>query len=82
MDSASEKQAPETAAEIQMQQLWASVLKVPAETIGRDDSFLQIGGDSINAIRLVLLARRNGIVLTVATIFEDARRSSLAAKVG
>ena len=73
-----EKQAPETAIEAQMQQLWASILKVSADTIGRDDSFLQIGGDSISAIRLVLLARRHGIVLTVPSIFEDARLSRLA----
>jgi amino acid adenylation domain-containing protein len=73
------KQPPGTAEEVQMQQLWASVLKVPAETIGRDDSFLQIGGDSITAIRLVLLARGHGITLTVPSIFQDARLSRLAA---
>lgn len=73
------KQPPETAKEVQMQQLWASVLKVPAETIGRDDSFLQVGGDSITAIRLVLLARHQGITLTVPSIFQDARLSRLAA---
>lgn len=72
------KQPPETAEEMQMQQLWASVLKVPAETIGRDDSFLQVGGDSITAIRLVMLARRQGITLTVPSIFQDARLSRLA----
>lgn len=72
------KQPPETEAEVQMQQLWALVLGVPAETIGRDDSFLQLGGDSISAIRLVSLARRQGIFLTVLSIFKDARLSRLA----
>jgi amino acid adenylation domain-containing protein len=76
------KQPPKAEREVQMQQLWASILKIPAETIGRDDSFLQIGGDSITAIRLVLLARRQGITLTVASIFEDARLSRLAAMTG
>lgn len=72
------KQAPKTEAEIQMQHLWALVLQVPAETIGRDDSFLQLGGDSISAIRLVSLARRQGIFLTVPSIFKDARLSRMA----
>ncbi|XPS92645.1 hypothetical protein M3J09_002030 [Ascochyta lentis] len=73
------KQPPETVEEIQMQQLWASVLKVPVETIGKNDSFLQVGGDSITAIRLVLLARRQGVNLTVPVIFQDGRLSHLAA---
>ena len=78
----SEKQAPETATEAQMQQLWASILEMPAESIGRDDNFLQIGGDSISTIRLVSLARRHGFALTVTSIFEDARLSRLAAMAG
>ncbi|RYP75268.1 hypothetical protein DL771_002488 [Monosporascus sp. 5C6A] len=79
VDSGSEKQAPETAMETKMQQLWASVLMVPAETIGRDDNFLQLGGNSISAIRLVLLARGHGITLTVPSVFENAQLWRLAA---
>ncbi|UNI18388.1 NRPS [Purpureocillium takamizusanense] len=78
----SEKKAPETALETQMQRLWASVLKVPAESIGRDDNFLQIGGNSISAIRLVSQARDNGIALTITSIFEDARLWRLATTAG
>ena len=77
----SEKQAPETAIEAQMQQLWASVLRVPVESVGRDDNFFQIGGDSISAIRLVSLARDRNIALTMASIFEDARLWRLSATV-
>jgi len=76
------KKPPETAEEVQMQQLWASVLKVPAETIGRDDSFLQVGGNSITAIRLVLLARRQGVTLTLPSIFQGAQLSCMAATNG
>ncbi|KAF2624096.1 CoA-dependent acyltransferase, partial [Macroventuria anomochaeta] len=69
--------------EFQIQQLWAAVLDIPAESIGRDDNFLQIGGDSISAIRLVSLARSSyGIALTMASIFGDGRLWRLAATVG
>ena len=79
VESKKKKQPPKTAEEVRIQQLWASVLKVPPETIGREDSFLQIGGDSITAIRLVLLARRKGMTITMPSIFQNARLSHLAA---
>ena len=74
------KRPPETAVEKQLQRLWANVLSLPVDSIGRDDSFLQIGGDSFTAIQLVLQARQYGIELAVASIFEDARLCSLAAQ--
>ncbi|KAK2755921.1 NRPS [Arachnomyces sp. PD_36] len=78
----SKKRPPETQMEKKIQNLFASALKVPAESIGRDDSFLQIGGNSISAIQLVVLARQHGISqLTVGTIFRDSRLSHLAAVV-
>ena len=76
------KQPPKTKEEALMQQLWASVLKLPAEMIGRKDSFLQIGGDSITAIRLVLLARSQGLNLSVPDIFQNGQLLHLAAKSG
>ncbi|KAH0523778.1 hypothetical protein TsFJ059_008738 [Trichoderma semiorbis] len=72
------KRAPDTAMEIRLQHLWAEILNIPAQTIGKDDSFLRIGGDSIAAIRLVSMARELGITLTVDAIFEDSRLSSIA----
>jgi len=73
------KKTPETAMEKRLQELWALVLTIPTEKIGRDDSFLQIGGDSIAAIQLVSLARQHNIGLTVASIFKDARLLHMAA---
>ncbi|KAH6605412.1 nonribosomal peptide synthase [Trichoderma cornu-damae] len=64
---------PETAAEIRMQQLWAEELKIAAESMGRDDSFLQRGGDSLVDIRLVAAARKIGLSLAVKDIFVDPR---------
>ena len=77
-----EKRAPTTPMETQLQQLWAAILKIPAESIGRDDSFLRIGGDSITAIQFVTAAREAGYSIAVRDIFADPRLSAVAAKVG
>ncbi|KAK1624735.1 hypothetical protein BDP81DRAFT_329757, partial [Colletotrichum phormii] len=69
----SKKRAPETAIDLKLQRLWADVLQIPVDSIGLDDSFLRIGGDSVAAIRLVALARGAGIKLTVKDIFDDPR---------
>jgi amino acid adenylation domain-containing protein len=76
----SEKRAPETPREIRLRKIWASVLSIPEEEIGRDDPFLSIGGDSIAAIQLVSQARENGLSITAKDIFDDSRLSSVAAK--
>ncbi|KAL4886894.1 putative nonribosomal peptide synthase [Aspergillus karnatakaensis] len=55
--------------EVALQELWATTLGVPAEDISAADSFLQMG-DSIHAMRLVGLAREQGMMLTVAQIFQ------------
>lgn len=74
------KRAPETAMEVRMQSLWSKILNVSVESIGRDDNFLRIGGDSITAIRLVTLAQQSGITVTVKDIFEDPRLVALSEK--
>ncbi|KAI0568548.1 PP-binding domain-containing protein, partial [Pyrenophora tritici-repentis] len=58
------KRQPTTAMEQALQQLWAQVLGIDADTIGLDDSFFRLGGDSIAAIKLVAKARKQGIQLT------------------
>ncbi|MFC9552147.1 amino acid adenylation domain-containing protein [Rhodococcus sp. NPDC056960] len=47
-------------------------------TVGVDDDFFALGGDSILAIRLVNLARREGITITPRQIFEQRTPSALA----
>lgn len=53
--------APATEAERQLQQLWAGVLGIGADSIAAEDSFLCIGGDSVAAMRLVSMARQSGL---------------------
>ena len=72
------KQPPETDMELRMQQLWAEILNIPQESIGRDDSFLGIGGDSISAIYLSTAAREQGIEILVKNVFDDPRLFAVA----
>ncbi|OJJ07364.1 hypothetical protein ASPVEDRAFT_65770 [Aspergillus versicolor CBS 583.65] len=57
------KQVPSTAAEKKIQLLWAQVLNVPPDSIGLADNFFQLGGDSIAALKLMNIARGEGIIL-------------------
>jgi hypothetical protein len=45
--------------------LWSEVLGVPADRIGMDSNFFDIGGDSLAAIRLVVKLRRTVSLTTV-----------------
>ncbi|KAJ5855559.1 uncharacterized protein N7529_009503 [Penicillium soppii] len=71
---------PTTAAEQKLQQLWAQVLKIEPDSIGADDSFFRLGGDSISAMQLASLARSQGLELSVSDIFA-LRQLSMLAKV-
>ncbi|MER7727957.1 amino acid adenylation domain-containing protein [Streptomyces sp. NPDC096323] len=59
-------QAPVTPSEAGLAALWADVLKVPAERIGRTDHFFEIGGTSLTAVRLAMALERLVTVKEVA----------------
>jgi aryl carrier-like protein len=73
-----EKRAPVTVKERTLQGLWATALKIDAGCIGIDDTFFDIGGDSIVAMRLVAAARAQGLSLSIADVFSYARLSDMA----
>ncbi|MFE6978165.1 non-ribosomal peptide synthetase [Streptomyces sp. NPDC057682] len=50
--------APGTRSEAGLAALWAQVLKVPVERIGRTDHFFEIGGTSLTAVRLAIALER------------------------
>ncbi|GME46856.1 AMP-dependent synthetase/ligase [Neofusicoccum parvum] len=56
--------------------LWKAVLDL--EDVGVGDSFLRLGGDSLDAMKLVAAARREGILLTVKEVFDNPILSDLA----
>ncbi len=74
-----ERRAPQSDAERLIQGLWADVLKIGPDSISVEDSFFRMGGDSIGAMRLVGLARQNGLSLTVPDIFQNPVLRDLAA---
>lgn len=63
------KKAPQTKIGKQLQQLWAEALSIDADSIGSQDHFTRLGGDSLAAMKLVASARQVGLRLTVASIF-------------
>jgi amino acid adenylation domain-containing protein len=76
------KEEPATMTERLLQGLWATVLRVPASSIGAKDDFFRSGGDSISAMRLVASAREDAhISLKVADVFRHPVLSDMAALV-
>lgn len=63
------KRQPATTTERALQRIWARILNVDLITIGVDDSFFHLGGDSVAAMKVVSLARGDGLSLSVADIF-------------
>ncbi|KAL9079438.1 MAG: hypothetical protein Q9157_001692 [Trypethelium eluteriae] len=73
--------APATEVELLLQKLYASVLNIQTDAIGVDDDFFRLGGDSVSAMRLVTASRREGILLSVASIFQRPKLVDMAAHV-
>ncbi len=49
-------------------------------TIGLDDSFVQLGGDSVAAMKVVSASRNVGLDLAVADIFRDSTLHGVAGR--
>jgi amino acid adenylation domain-containing protein len=75
---APEKPPPRTPAEKHLRRLWASTLGMDEEKISADDSFLSLGGDSLNALQLVAVAAEQGMSFSMADIFRQPVLSDLA----
>ncbi|KAA8575943.1 hypothetical protein EYC84_006108 [Monilinia fructicola] len=66
---ASTPKRPLTETEEVLQAMWTRILNLDSNNIGVNDSFFQLGGDSIAAMKLAGEARKVGMKLTVADIF-------------
>ena len=71
---------PATPAEEVLCGLFASVLGL--DRVGAEDSFFDLGGDSILAMMVVSGARRAGLALTTREVFEHRTPANLAAVTG
>ncbi|KAJ5116729.1 hypothetical protein N7456_001077 [Penicillium angulare] len=80
-----EKRAPTTSSEEKLQQVYADILQIQPTAIGMDDTFLRLGGDSVQAIRLIGAARKVGLtvqmqeVLAEVSIAEQAEKATTIA---
>ncbi|MEV0219673.1 amino acid adenylation domain-containing protein [Streptomyces sp. NPDC050704] len=73
------RRAPGTPQEETLRELFADVLGVPADDVGVDDGFFDLGGDSIVSIHLVSRALAAGLRLTPRDVFEQRTIAALAA---
>ncbi|CAG8957989.1 hypothetical protein HYFRA_00000332 [Hymenoscyphus fraxineus] len=62
--------APSTTMELKLQVLWEKVLSLPPGSIRADDNFFSSGGDSLTCMKLVVAARKEGMGISVANIFQ------------
>ncbi|CAJ2512564.1 Uu.00g055790.m01.CDS01 [Anthostomella pinea] len=53
-----------------LRQTWCRILSIDEDEIGLNDSFFQLGGDSIGAMKMVSELRAKGMQLTVPDIFK------------
>ncbi|MFD6065630.1 non-ribosomal peptide synthetase [Amycolatopsis lurida] len=67
---------PRTAMEAKLCELFAEVLGL--EQVGPDDSFFELGGDSIISMQLSARARREGLELSPWQVFEEKTPERLA----
>src|SRR5262249_24422517 len=52
--------SPRTPTEERLAAAWAEVLGIPKDRIGRGDSFLELGGTSLSAVKLAIALGRAG----------------------
>ncbi|MEU3476299.1 amino acid adenylation domain-containing protein [Rhodococcus sp. NPDC006774] len=73
---------PESVAEVAVAQLFRDVLRTPNTVdLSVDEDFFRLGGDSILAARLVSLARRQDLPVTIRDVFEKRTIGELAESV-
>ncbi|GGK48888.1 non-ribosomal peptide synthetase [Salinarimonas ramus] len=67
---------PREGIESRLAAVWADVLEI--EPPGRDESFFELGGDSITSVRLVSRARAAGLGFTAVQLFANPTIAGLA----
>ncbi|MES2675293.1 MAG: non-ribosomal peptide synthetase [Pseudomonadota bacterium] len=64
--------APETETEKALALIWAKLLNVPVEKIGRNENFFELGGHSLSAIRLLATLRKDFLYSSSLKEFFDS----------
>lgn len=76
--STSNKRDPTTEMEKKLRSLWETVLSLESASATLDDSFFVLGGDSVQAMRLVAAARAEKVSLSVLDIFRTPSLAEMA----
>lgn len=63
------KLLPSTDMESFLHNMWAHLLGIPAQAIGVDQSFFNLGGDSVLAMQVISRCRAEGITLAIYDLF-------------
>ncbi|WP_433665345.1 non-ribosomal peptide synthase/polyketide synthase [Nocardia sp. CA-128927] len=77
LSSSTAYRVPRTDQEQVLAEVFAEVLGVPR--VGADDSFFELGGDSIRSIQVVSRARELGVEVSPREVFEHRTAAALAA---
>jgi NAD(P)-dependent dehydrogenase (short-subunit alcohol dehydrogenase family) len=73
---------PASSTERSLATIWADVVQVPGEIIGRHTNFFEIGGHSLSAMRVLARVKDMfGIELGLSQIFDEPKLESIAAAV-
>ncbi|CAI6339133.1 unnamed protein product [Periconia digitata] len=70
---------PDSPKEKSLQIIWAMILGRSESEIGRESSFIKLGGDSILAIKVATQCRKRGLRVSVATLLRSESLSNVAA---
>jgi len=73
-------EAPRNEIETELAEIWRAALGVGA--VGIHDNYFELGGDSIQCIQIMSMARRVGIQITTKLLFEYPTIAQLAAVAG
>ncbi|MDD5627416.1 MAG: amino acid adenylation domain-containing protein, partial [Elusimicrobia bacterium] len=79
-EPAAEGRAPGTALERRLAGIWRQVLRL--DSVGADQDFFALGGDSIMSIQVVSRAREAGLALDPKDLFTHPTIAALAAQAG
>lgn len=78
--SKTEQHRPQTRSQESLAQIWCEVLAL--DSVGIDDNFFALGGDSILSLQVVAKANQLGLQLTPKQLFEHQTIAELAAVAG
>ncbi|BCS00623.1 non-ribosomal peptide synthetase [Aspergillus luchuensis] len=71
------KTKPTSHVGIELQRIWGDVLCIDSVSVGLQDNFFRLGGDSIAAMKVVSKARQAGLGLTFSEVFQYPTLGSL-----